>query len=454
MSEKRAMSDHFTSNYVVCPQCQGCRKFTVNTGTNYPYACHHSSSDCAFHKAYDTTSATEVMPGRVCPTISSCNAFEAKNGGSSGNGISGGGGSGGVIGGFIKGKINSQMAANKAAARNFADMTGLGLVADAAGGIGKVARFAKNVSDKEAAKRAEIERQKQEKRDALQPFVDEKYQEVNSVIIDGDETALLGEIGELFGIMTGIKALCNEKDNDGEASLSYSDKWEVFTLVHQEALSKFDEAIEKLQGQSATGKIIGEFVDTVILSERPEEVKKEAGKKLVEKQKAKGLQYVEEIQIPEDAVACTELIIKCFDIIDMYKKHITAESMVDKKERNLILGPVRIAAMAKIDSALEKLHGLGSEGNAVATIFEEVLAVEKNLKFSDTTGKFHDKNNMPLLANVGDALAKLNPFAKKDKSGSDAGSGSSPQADSVGSQVESMKNKMGGLFGFGKKNTP
>jgi hypothetical protein len=439
-----------TIDWICCPQCQLCSYFTSEYNTQF--GCNAPTSAAVFYRV----SGFADTRGRTYPT---CESFKPRqqtgNGSSDSGGRSNGGRSGGGIGGFLKREIDSQMAANKAVARNLADATGLGLVADTVGGIGKIARFAKDASDKDAARRAEIERQKQEKKDALQPFVDEKHQEVDSIIIDGDETVLLGGIGGLFGIMTSIKIMCEEKDDNGETSLSCDDKWGVFKPVHQAALSKFDEAVEKLQEQSSTGKIIGEFIDTVIISKRPEELQKEAGKKLMEKQKAKGLRSVEEIQITRDAVSCTEAIVKLFDIIDMYKKHITAENVVDKKDRNLILGPVCMAAITKIDSALEKLHGLGSEDNRIASLFEEVLELEKNLKFSGTTGKFHDKNNMPLLANVGDTFSKLNPFARKDKPADNAGSGSTPNADSADNPEESKKNKMdganGGLFGFFKK---
>lgn len=439
------------ANYIVCPLCPNCRKFEQDTvgSPDYPYICVAHTSATAFREAFHADHPSN-MAGRACPTRDNCKSFEAKAGGS------GGGSSGsnsGSSGGGLGASAGENIIAGLGQTFRASDLN------DAAGGVGKVglglAKLAiggiKGAADKEKARQEEIERQKQEKREALQPFADGKYQEVNSVSIGGDETALLGGIGDLFGIMTGIKTMCEEKDDDSEAALSYSDKWDLFKSAHQAALSKFDEAVEKLQGQSSTGKIIGEFVDSLIISKRPEEFQKEAGEKLMEKQKANGLRSIDAIQIHGDTAACAESVIKLFDVIDIYKKHITAESVVDKKDRNLILGPVRTAAIAKIDSVLEKLHGLGAEGNAIATLFEEFLAVEKNLKFSDTTGKFHDKDNMPLLASVGDTLSKLNPFAKKDKPSSDSGTGDTSNAPSEDNPVESIKNKMGGLFGFGKK---
>ncbi|MDR2491817.1 MAG: hypothetical protein LBD20_10505 [Spirochaetaceae bacterium] len=382
------------------------------------------------------------MGGQVCPSISSCNAFEAQTGSSGGGSSSGGGG-------FLTREFGRQKEANSQALKNFGDATGLGVVGDVAGGIGKAAKFAKEMSDKENARQAELERQKQEKRDALQPVVEGKYQLVNLINLDGDETVLLGGIGSLFGIIKDIKILCEERE-DGEAALTYDDKWALFQQVCSTAWSKFDEALEKLQEQSSTGEIIGTFVNADVVAKLPPEFQKSAAKKMMERRQVTGMRSIETIQTSGNVAACTESIVNLFDIIDTYKRYITAESIVDKKERNDILAPVRLAAITKIDSALETLHGMSAEGNAIAAFLEDILAVEKNLKFSNTTGKFHDKDHMPLLANIGDSLAKLNPFAKKDKAAGDSASPSAVNSVVADIPLDSVKNKLGGLFNFGK----
>jgi TM2 domain-containing membrane protein YozV len=87
MSEKRGFFGDHKANYIVCPLCPGCRYFKEES-SNYPYSCYPKSGNNAFNEAYHTAESGE-LPGQICPTITSCKAFEAKAGGSDSGGSSG-----------------------------------------------------------------------------------------------------------------------------------------------------------------------------------------------------------------------------------------------------------------------------------------------------------------------------------------------------------------------------
>jgi hypothetical protein len=450
-SDRRVNQD--SSNYLVCPQCVKCDHFALEHSTA-PYQCGGSSS----------SAIKQMFSKRSIDTVTSCADFKKRPANSQGDSKTSSG-----AGGFL----NKAFAEDKVAARKLADSMGLGIVADAAGGIGKLAGMAKaHAAEAEAReaelerRRQEIEQRRQEKIDALRPVAEEKLQAVLAIPVDGSEVALIGGIGTLLDTMTEIKTFCEaqESRSDDEietaSRLGFNEKWKLFGPTHDTALSKIDEALERLLSMGELGKITGDFIEASIVAERPETMQKEAGKKILEKKKQKGLQAVEAILPKETVLESAESIVKLFDIIDSYKNLITAENIVGKKDRNEILGSVRLKAIEKIDTELGKLQNHGTEGNALAGTFTRILAVEKNLKFSDTTGKFHDKDHMPALARVGDMagnvkdkLANLNPFAKKD-SGSDNTDSSSNAEDTSSNLSDNIKDKLGGvkgLFGFGKK---